>query len=268
MKAVTQRTLPALRLERDPLFLVLAQVRIAPVLEIGRFIPPIQEHFRRSGFPLYNEVVTQELTVTPPSQVTSRQRTHWLFMDEAEKRSITVTPDSIVLETTDYDVFDTFMGQLEVALRVVGEEADVAHANRLGLRYVNRIEPVDDLRLDDMVLPGLLDLTEDMLEVRSMLSRFEWRSLTDVGRLVIRLTKVDDQSVLPTDLERTSLSVREPTPGVFALVLDTDHYTEGKRDYDVASLIGAMWDLHQHTDRTFRTMVTEDALQAWGAEKL
>lgn len=264
---MTDRVLPALRLERDPLFLVLAQVRIAPVLEIGRFIPPMQEQFRRSGFPHYNEIVTQEVSVSPPAQVSTRQRTHWLFMDETEKRSITVTPDSIVLETADYDVFDTFIEQFEMVLGVVDSEADVAYANRLGLRYVNRIEPVGSLELNDMVLPGLLDLSEDMLDVRSMLSRFEWRSVTDHGRLVIRLTKVDDQSVLPTDLEQTSLDIRKPTPGVFALVLDTDHYTEGKRDFEAGSVVDAMWQLHGHTDRTFRTVVTEEALQAWGVQE-
>jgi uncharacterized protein (TIGR04255 family) len=244
---------------------VLAQVRFAPVLELETRIPSIQEALRHAGFPLYEEVRTQEVLFGPGAPLQVRESLRWVFMDAERTFGVVLGTSSLVLEAARYDVFDAFVQTLERVLRTVGEAAELALATRIGLRYVNRLEALGGLELPALLRSDLLALTEESLDVDALAARFEWTARTAVGRLVVRLTEVDDDSVLPTDLQETLLDVRSPTPSVPALVLDTDHYQEQQRAFDGPELVEQMWQLHRHTDRTFRAIVSDAALQAWGA---
>lgn len=237
------------------------------MLALESRIPAIQEQLRHADLPLYEEVRSQEILLGPGAPLQVREASRWVFMSAERSVAVVLSTDSLVLETSRYDVFDTFTDRLEHALSTVGEAAGLTLSTRSGLRYVNRLEATSELRLADLLRSDLLALTEAGLDVEALAARFEWTARTALGRLVVRLSEVDDQSMLPTDLQQTLLELRSPTPSAPALVLDADHYREEQRAFDVRYLIDQMWQLHQHTDRTFRTLVSDEALDLWGAHE-
>lgn len=237
----------------------------APVLQLRERIPLIQERLRHAGLPLYDEAQSQEVILIPGVPMQARESVRWVFTSADRDRAVVLDTGSLVLEASRYDVFDTFVADLQGSLATVGEIAGLTHTTRRGLRYVNRIEATPTLPLARMLGPDLLALSEDGLGVEALAARFEWTARTEAGRLVIRLTEVDQDNVLPSDLQLTLLDVRSPTPLTEALVLDTYHYCERQRVFDVGAVIEEMWELHRHTDRAFRNLVSPEALETWGA---
>ena len=106
--------------------LVLCQVRFSPVRRMGRYIPAIQEAFRRAGFPIERAGKVQQVTFGPgdgvPVQVVEQQR--WEYRNRDETRSIMVTQDSVTLQSTAYKRFEEFAERLDLAVRTVLAESE------------------------------------------------------------------------------------------------------------------------------------------------
>ena len=121
-------------LSQQPLVLVLCQVKFSPVRQMADYIPPIQEEFRRHGYPLEKAGKIQQLSITPTGmQTTSQER--WEYRTKDERWSILVMQDAVVLQTTGYERFEDFAKQLELA---VGTVLRVAKQARQSIRYLAR----------------------------------------------------------------------------------------------------------------------------------
>ena len=85
-------------LSRQPLVLALCQVRFSTV-QVGDYIPAIQEEFRRRGLPIERAGKVQQLIFVPgggaPIQAVEQQR--WEYRTKDEFWSILVMADSVVL---------------------------------------------------------------------------------------------------------------------------------------------------------------------------
>ena len=77
-----------------------------------------------------------------------------------------------------------------------------------------------------------------------------------------RLTRGVHQSPLPADLQ-SFLELDVSVPSEPSVILDTDHFNEESRDFDVDEICGLIDNLHRHTGTAFRAAVTEEALKAW-----
>ena len=82
-----QRQCRYIPLSRQPLVLVLGQVRFSAIRQMGRYIPEIQEEFRQKGFPIERAGKVQQLTFAPgggiPVQVNEQQR--WEYRTREER---------------------------------------------------------------------------------------------------------------------------------------------------------------------------------------
>ena len=136
-----KRTLPPLRLAGSPLVLVLCQVRIAAVRDMASYIPALQDRLRRDGFPVdvSKEVVAVSLQAQGPA--TEQRRAHWEFRSLDEERSIIVGDSAVVVQTTAYDCFETFMVTVSFAMSAVDAAVGDLVVERVGLRYVDIIDP-------------------------------------------------------------------------------------------------------------------------------
>lgn len=252
----------ALVLSHNPLTLVLAQVKIAPILAIEKYIPELQEKLRKNGFPKTRIAKTQELEFGP--QVNVRETTRWIFTDKDDVLAISISTDSIFLESARYEKFELFSEQLAAGLKMFSEATQASLSERLGLRYVNLIQPSEGEQLKDYLMSGLQGIPSEAVEGVAFRNRFESVGKTPIGRLVIRLTQHKNGSKLPRDLTNDGLKTKEiQRPKEPYAFLDIDHFVVEQNEFDSRKLIERMWDIHKYTDLAFKAAVTPHALAKW-----
>lgn len=261
------RSRPALRLERNPLIIVLAQVRIPPILRVGEMIPAIQDAFRSLGYPRYGEARILSATLLSGAGAIGGSQpslaSRYNFFDRDARRGVVLSPEFVTYQTTSYEGFERFTEEWAQVLDICRTHLGPAFAERLGLRYIDFIQPRSGEHLETWLKPGLHGLAE--LELRNVQAQFEIRGLTPVGELVFRLAR-PRSGLVPGDLQPFELQVvpqEEPRDGEYA-VLDFDHFSTNPRDFDTGQLIEAFWELHDIVDGAFRSAVTPEALAAWG----
>lgn len=124
--------MPRLRFERNPLESVVWQMRFPPLLSIddgahvGRFQAAI-----RAEYPLAERGPDAAAGGRPP----------WHFRDATDAWTVALHRDSLALETVDYTRFEDFRARLERVLAAAEETLEITHTLRLGLRYVDHIDP-------------------------------------------------------------------------------------------------------------------------------
>jgi uncharacterized protein (TIGR04255 family) len=261
------RSLPPLRLLRSPLLLVLAQVRISPVLQMGEFVPRIQESLRHQGFPRFRVKRTQEIVIAPKPIFGAHER--WLFSNKERTQTVVLAPDFVVLVASVYSVFEEFADILKKVLAIVGETTQVALSDRLGLRYVDVLRLSKGESYRDYLQPGLHGLDAATLGASSVLQQSQVKAETAMGTLVVRLWQSQDGRFLPPDLEGEDVAFQiQPEPGEMLTILDIDHFSVKEREFNPELLVQDLWGLHDGADRAFRLgVVTPEALTRWGAEQ-
>ena len=260
-----KRTLPPLHLTKTPLIFVLAQVRVAPISQIERFLPIIQESLRHQGFP---NLVKRKFRIESPSadgQLASEDRIQWEYINADHTCSILVDDGSLVLQTTAYDSGEKFLEKLTIALNAFVTHAQPTQLLRVGLRYVDLIKPDGSLTLSELIDPSLRSVPAALLGEAS--THF-WQNLRQTSaqtRLLIRYTEAQTGLAFPHDIGpfislRLSQSPEQKTP--FGL-LDTDHFHEEVSNFSSAVVLERTSDLHDILDQSFRKLVTPKALQTW-----
>jgi uncharacterized protein (TIGR04255 family) len=265
------RSHPPLRLARSPLALALVEVRIGTILKMPDFVPAIQDRLRRDGYPGYSESQVQQVLIAGggplmgPPQVQSSVR--WVFLNEQNVTAAVLSSSAIVLETASYETFDDFVDKLTRILDVVREEAGVSRFERLGLRYVDIVRPIDGDVLADYIAPGVLGIDESSFGGTDPVSRCEVRASTPRGTLVARVTRGFGEVPFPPDL--VPLDVISPlleAANSAVAVLDFDHFSAEPGPFDDAAVVNGLWGLHDNIDRAFRAAVTDHAMKRWEAE--
>jgi len=72
----------------------------------------------------------------------------WILATADRRSSITLLPAMVVVQTSNYERFSTSLGQpLMDALRLFAEETGASMIQRIGLRYINRLQDRWRLRL-------------------------------------------------------------------------------------------------------------------------
>jgi uncharacterized protein (TIGR04255 family) len=256
------RDQPALRLVQPPLILVLAQVKISPVLQMKDYIAKIQEDLRHSGFPRFKVAQTQQIRIIGP-QPDVTVNTRWMIGDKENTTTAVIAPDFVAVLSSKYTSFEAFVALLEPVLEIVGKHARVQLSHRLGLRYVDLIRKEPDEGFEALVNERLLGLPLDALGATKGLCQLQMTTETAVGTLLLRLFQSDDGSYLPPDIPQDVAFDTVVPAGEKVTVLDIDHFSAAERDFDTARLIESLWDLHRYTDRAFRAAVQPAALERW-----
>ena len=99
---------PALKLKKSPLVFVLSQVRFSPILKMENYVPDIQEDLRKQGFPRYKKEDIQQVSFGGPD-IRAERDNRWVFSSRDQTEAIVLAPTFVVYETTNYDVFETFV---------------------------------------------------------------------------------------------------------------------------------------------------------------
>lgn len=259
------RKKPALKLHKSPLILVLAQVRFAPVLLIKEYIPAIQDELRRQKYSDYRAEQIQQVRFTG-AEVKAEQTNRWVFASRDRREAVIIAPDFVVCETSNYDVFETFLDKFQPVLALLRETISPDFAGQVGLRYVDLIRPSQGKAASDYLCESLRGLSKDRLKATSALQQFIVQAQTGHGELTIRSFDSSGESILPPDLASAhiELSLNVDT-NELCRILDIDHISRVQSDFDPSMLVDRLWDLHGPSEDAFLAATTSEAIESWKA---
>lgn len=261
-------------LSNQPLVLVLCQIRISPIAEMAKYIPAIQEHFRLNGYPLDYSGEIQHFTIESTGMLHASKRQKWEYRSRAEDWNILLLQDSIVLQTFAYTKFEDFIDKLRmVATTILSETKHDPNGvvQRIGLRYINIIQPREreDFRL--YLQPGLHGLPDETFDDESQV-RIENVGRTQVGTkqatMVVRISQNNQGKDLPPDLIDLAPSKRASRAkvGKSVTLIDLDHYLtyENNPIPKFDWIEEDLYKLHDQIIETFHThVVTKEAIEIW-----
>ena len=259
-------------LSSQPLVLTLCHVRFSPVRQMPRYIPAIQDAFRRTGYPIEQSGKAPQVTFTPTAPVQLVEQQRWEYRNREETWSILVTEDSVILQTTAYTRFEQFAEQLQLAVNTVLTESEhdgfgVVH--RVGLRYIDLVRPSAGKDFRFYLRRGLHGVADEVFQPGRHLLHLESRGRTVVGghpgTMIVRVVQNDEGHSLPPDLMAAAPKYPPRVgPGERVTLIDMDHYVEGTFDPDSERVVARAYELHDHIIETFHDhVVTEDAIEEW-----
>lgn len=268
-----KRTCRYVPLSKQPLALVLAQVRFSRVRQMDHYIPQIQEEFRRSDFPIERSGKVSQVTLGMqgvPVQVAEQHR--WEYRTKDERWSVLILEDSVVLQTTNYGRFEDFAERLRHALSTLlakTEHDRFGVVERVGLRYVDVIRPQPGEDFRPYLRPGLHGLSDAVFQPGTHRTHIVSTGQTTVGdiegALVVRVAQNDLGMSLPPDLlEAAPRHEPRAVPGDLLTLVDMDHYIAGSFDPNTNWIIEKTYIMHDHIIETFHEqVVSEHAIETW-----
>ena len=263
-------------LSQQPLVLVLGQVKFTTIRQMEGYIPSIQEHFRRAGFPVERAGKVQQISFGPgpagtPVQVIEQER--WEYRTRDETWSILVTQDGVALQTTAYERFEGFAKRLQDAVRTVlatTEHERLGAVQRVGLRYIDVVQPREGEDFRAYLRPGFHGATDEVFSAGTHRLHVEstGRTLVGgsvVGTMVVRIVQNDRGFLLPPDLMTGAPKcAARAKSGELITLIDMDHYIEGDFDPNTDWVVARAFEMHDHLIETFHEhVVTEAAIGAW-----
>jgi len=127
------------RWRNPPLQEAVFEVRFPPVDDYSIFVGGMAE-VKRNRFPKVDRLPADEL---PPSIMVSGAVRH-RFTTEDKGLLFQTGQDVISVNAISYSGFATFSNAIEDILESAQNYADIGRVSRLGLRYINRFEKVED----------------------------------------------------------------------------------------------------------------------------
>jgi uncharacterized protein (TIGR04255 family) len=250
---------------------VVAQVRFSAVESIPKYIPAIQDEFRKQ-FPRFTKGEMQNVRISPTAPPEISVVPRFEFQNKERTCGIVVQSDSVAVHVSRYSSFDLFCSSLQYVLDTVHSVVTLGLIDRIGLRYVDVVRPSEGEELGQYLHRGLLGLNDADVGVRRSMRMSVYQGETEAGTLRFRLAQRNDGGFLPPDVEPSPLSHEQPDvqPGEIVTLLDFDHFREFTKeplDFSTDVVLGYLWRLHDNADLAFRAAVTEHALSAWGAEE-
>jgi uncharacterized protein (TIGR04255 family) len=263
-----------------PVVYVIVQVRFSPVLSLRTYIPQIQEHFRRNGFPAFESRFNFQLALTvPPPPAAAPQaepepaapaipveRTvAYVFSNRDRSQSFMLEQNGLTLQVTDYLDFEWFLDLFLTHQDQVNEVIGPDSSERIGLRYIDAVLPKPDTKVKEYLIPAVLGLSEEPVEGTLQHSYSETVLLSGntstVSRIVVRNGQIGfppDMGALPVVINPRFTEYR----GSHALV-DTDSFQMVHRPMELQSLRSTLQHLHDSVEKVFNAVTTDFARADW-----
>jgi uncharacterized protein (TIGR04255 family) len=261
-----KRTLSALAFTKSPLIVALAQVRMTPILNLESYIPKLQDLLRANDYPRLLTRKTKTTRHDPMGKMDVVDSTDWVFADKTGHFSLVVGEQSLAFVTSAYDNFENFAGRMQTCLQLVHDVVKINGVERLGLRYVDLIEPTTEKPLSYFLESSVLGLSLEKLGTRISSFSQTVMETSPNRKLIVRMTERPGGLIIPPDLLSLQLKLRKPTglEQPFG-ILDLDHYAEfpETEDYDTAGVMDNLCELHDIVDQAFRKATTENAKLDW-----
>ena len=252
-----------MHLARSPLVLVLVQARFPKRIGMETDVEAFRKECDALGYPLFHEGSVQTIGIgIPGTPVASMPR--WDFLDRTRHWNIVLTQDFLLLQTSEYHRFQEFLDRWKRILHAAHRTLGVRLIDRLGLRYVDLVQPTASERVADYVVQALAGYEPEPdsgfhreRHVAATVLR------TDKGQMLVRVSPAT--SPFPPDMDSVHLiGLKSPAPG--AVFLDFDHASSDVIDFEPQIIAAATSGLHDAHDLLFGKIATPYAMTAWGRE--
>jgi uncharacterized protein (TIGR04255 family) len=279
MSTTTQRNCPYKHLSKQPLALVLAQVRFSPILTIEGYIPKIQDNLRKNGYPVYSQQqnIVFEMPPVDPVNVKQTLITQWRFESPSLDTVIIIDKEQVLFLTSKYTKFEDFIRSFIKVLKFVlqiTEHEEFGVVVRLGLRYIDQIRKQSDTDDIDLYLrPELQGMVcseyANNKKQYSIVSVGSTRPAGNFeGQLVIRVIRGEKGMDIPPDLMPSAPANRKTVaPDEDIAMVDMDHYWVGSMGPDVriTQIIEEMFfRMHDTIINGFHnSVISEDGIKKW-----
>ena len=241
---------------KNPLDLVICQLKFPPILRIDKDPPAEFQDYVRKEFPNYSE--KNELTMEVPSGIKDRiphelfsellhipSTKNYEFSSENRQWKINLTRTFISLTTNRYRVWEDFKERLQIPLTALTRTYSPAHFSRIGLRYRDVIRRsalgLDDVSWTELLRPQILGVLIDSQISESM------QNLESVYQIALS----DRESAVRVF---TRLA-RDRNSNEICYMIDSDFFKARKTLTD--DVIGKLDYFNAHAFRLFRWCITE-----------
>lgn len=144
-------------LRKAPLIYALSVLRFSPVLMMPKLVPAIH-HAIRSSLPEFFQMIKGVPGVPQASEPNS-----WAFLDKELKNACVLSQDHLILQSMDYLHFDRHADLFSKCVDAVLRETGGLDVAGIGMRYVDRVEPLVGETLRDYLPEALLPLQNEAI---------------------------------------------------------------------------------------------------------
>jgi len=251
-------------LARPPLVRALAQVRFPRLVAMSQHNIETTVGFvierLKVDYPILGEQREAEVTLTPEGVSQTQGAKLWQMRSSDEAWQVTLGETFVSLDTKNYSSRSDFTQRLAAVLTGIAATVAPPFAERLGVRYTNRIDDPDLLlRLGELVRPEILGGLAVPRPEGVTLAHTISESLYLLGPRMLHAR----WGLLPPGVV---LDPTLPTSTGSSWVLDLDSFTQVKSDFDATGLALAAEELAGAAYRYFRWVVTDEFLRAFGGK--
>ena len=255
-------------LPRAPLVRVIAQARFPPILAIRDpdRVAVFQEVLRET-YPHLTRDQAHRVELTPGEPPDIHQELIWRLADRARDAcwQVSLGVDFVSIDTSDYGSRSDFLDRLRAVVTAVESVFRPAEAQRLGVRYVDRLidEAVD--RVNELFQPEILGIMRPLEDVPSALGDSVVHLMNDVQFLARNGSRVQGRwGKLPPNATHDPNSIA-PVSGP-SWVLDLDMFTSEPQPFASEELLRTATEFAECLYWLFRRMVTKEFLRFYGGE--
>jgi uncharacterized protein (TIGR04255 family) len=257
-----------------PVVYVIVQVRFSPVLSLKTYVPQIQEHFRRNGFPAFESRFNFQLafSVPPPAEpepaapaIPIERTPSYVFSNRDRSQSFVLEQNGLTFHVTDYLDFRWFLDLFLTNLERIDEVISLDSSERIGLRYIDAVLPKAGSKLKEYLIPAVLGLSEQPVQGSLQHAYSETMLLkgdtSTVSRTIVRNGQIafpPDMATLPVVINSRFTEYR----GSHALV-DTDSFQTIPSPMEIQKLRATLNHLHDSVQSAFNAVTTDFARADW-----
>jgi uncharacterized protein (TIGR04255 family) len=267
------------KMSNAPIFFALAAIRFNALMALEQYLPAIQDNLRKAGYPDFQRNFLGIINVAVGSQSQSPQsqpippvmqpQARYTFFDETRTAGFILDQAMMLFQTTAYDIFEVFSGELFKGLKAVHEAATLNYSERVGVRCLDAVIPQSKETLGQYLVPSVMGIYDQLAPRELVHSYSEIRTkqgnTTLVSRAVILKQDEEGNPAIPPDLHPIDMTMGEKfkkIKGLYA-VLDNDSWLEEREKFDLARLERRLDALHNELRRSFDLMVTPYAREVW-----
>lgn len=262
------------KMKSAPVYFTIAQVRFNPILSLETYAPQIQDRLRKEGFPDFQKAllatINLNMNLAPtseggsPPQLPMAQTARFMFGSMERTSGFILDQGALSFQTTEYDVFETFLETFLKGLQAVNEAVSLSYTDRIGLRYLDAVFPKSGESVRDYLSASILGLTEkiDDTIVHSFSETLVKRENVNVrSRVIIQ----DGDMGFPPDLQPMTLKVGDRFTHLRGhhAIIDTDGWSEAREPFSGDRVREQLGLIHAGIEKTFRASITENALKTW-----
>lgn len=260
------------KLNNAPVYYTVVQVQFNPILDLDGYIPAIQSKMRGAHFPDYRKEVVQQL-VLPFSGAEQGQmaaptvasQSRYRFGDIDGRSLFILETNSLSFQTTNYDTFESFSETFLKALGILHDAMHLDFVERIGLRYLDAVQPSKDGETLQMFLaPEVLGLSS-RIEGQLQHSVSESIFTTGAGQLVSRVFIRYGHVGLPTELAGAAPAIdpRFTQRESLHAIVDTDASITHRETLEPLKVEARLKALHDEIVKAFRATITDHAWDSW-----